>query len=100
MPSAPLLLWPWHRVCWRELSDTNRCRRALDRQAQRARRQAERGLAILRGEAPNAAHYLVLDACRNTFVAASEVGQGSGPYDGATARNHYQAQGRCVVSSH
>jgi uncharacterized caspase-like protein len=24
-------------------------------------------LAILRGEAPNAAHYLVLDACRNTL---------------------------------
>jgi len=64
-------------------------------------------LAILRGEAPNAAHYLVLDACRSTlqgarggngFVSvgqqngvlvavatepgktASDRGQGSGPY--------------------
>ena len=27
-------------------------------------------LAILRGEAPNAAHYLVLDACRNTLQGA------------------------------
>jgi len=69
-------------------------------------------LAILRTEAPNAAHYLVLDACRNTlqgarggkgFVAvgqqsgvlvafatepgktASDLGQGSGPYASALA---------------
>jgi uncharacterized caspase-like protein len=69
-------------------------------------------LAILRGEAPNAAHYLVLDACRNTlqgarggkgFVpggqqsgvlvafatepgkTASDRGQGSGPYAAALA---------------
>ena len=69
-------------------------------------------LAILRGEAPNAAHYLVLDACRNTlqgarggkgFVpvgqqsgvlvafatepgkTASDTGQGSGPYAAALA---------------
>jgi len=69
-------------------------------------------LAILRGEAPNAAHYLVLDACRNTlqgarggkgFVpvgqqsgvlvafatepgkTASDTGQGSGPYATALA---------------
>jgi Caspase domain/PAN domain len=69
-------------------------------------------LAILRGEAPNAAHYLVLDACRNTlqgarggkgfmpvgqqsgvlvaFAAepgktASDTGQGSGPYAAALA---------------
>jgi hypothetical protein len=69
-------------------------------------------LAILRGEAPNAAHYLVLDACRNTlqgarggkgFVlvgqqsgvlvafatepgkTASDIGQGSGPYAAALA---------------
>ena len=69
-------------------------------------------LAILRGEAPNAAHYLVLDACRNTlqgarggkgFVpirqqsgvlvafatepgkAATDLGQGSGPYAAALA---------------
>ena len=27
-------------------------------------------LAILRGEAANAAHYLVLDACRNTLQGA------------------------------
>src|SRR5215471_4916943 len=65
-------------------------------------------LAILRSEAPNAAHYLVLDACRNTlqgarggkgFVpigqqsgvlvafsvgkTASDVGQSSGPYAAA-----------------
>jgi len=67
-------------------------------------------LAILRDEAPNAAHYLVLDACRNTlrgwrggkgFVpifqqsgvliafstepgkTASDIGQGSGPYAAA-----------------
>ena len=66
----------------------------------------------MRGEAPNAAHYLVLDACRNTlqgarggkgFVpvgqqsgvlvafatepgkTASDVGRGSGPYAGALA---------------
>src|SRR5262245_3387416 len=69
-------------------------------------------LAILRGEAPNAAHYLVLDACRNTlqgarggkgFVpvgqqsgvlvafatepgkTATDLGQGSGPYAAALA---------------
>src|SRR5262245_10402597 len=69
-------------------------------------------LAILRGEAPNAAHYLVLDACRNTlrgarggkgFVPvgqqngvlvafatepgkiASDIGTGSGPYAAALA---------------
>ena len=69
-------------------------------------------LAILRNEAPNAAHYLVLDACRNTlqggrggkgfvplgqqsgvlvaFAAepgktASDMGQGSGPYAAALA---------------
>jgi formylglycine-generating enzyme required for sulfatase activity/uncharacterized caspase-like protein len=69
-------------------------------------------LAILRTEAPNAAHYLILDACRNTlqgarggkgFVAvgqqsgvlvgfatepgktASDTGQGSGPYASALA---------------
>jgi formylglycine-generating enzyme required for sulfatase activity len=69
-------------------------------------------LAILRTEAPNAAHYLVLDACRNTlqgsrggkgfmpvgqqsgvliaFAAepgktASDTGQGSGPYAAALA---------------
>ena len=69
-------------------------------------------LAILRGEAPNAAHYLVLDACRNTlqgarggkgFVpvgqqsgvlvafatepgkTAMDLGQGSGPYAAALA---------------
>jgi len=69
-------------------------------------------LAILRREAPNAAHYLVLDACRNTlqgarggkgFVpvgqqsgvlvafatepgkTASDIGQGSGPYAAALA---------------
>jgi uncharacterized caspase-like protein len=69
-------------------------------------------LAILRGEAPNAAHYLVLDACRHTlqgarggkgfipvgqqsgvlvaFAAepgktASDIGQGSGPYAAALA---------------
>jgi uncharacterized caspase-like protein len=69
-------------------------------------------LVILRGEAPNAAHYLVLDACRNTlhgarggkgFVpvgqqsgvlvafstepgkTASDLGQGSGPYAAALA---------------
>src|SRR5215467_13579053 len=69
-------------------------------------------LAILRGEAPNAAHYLVLDACRNTlqgarggkgflpvgqqsgvlvaFAAepgktASDTGAGSGPYAAALA---------------
>ena len=69
-------------------------------------------LAILRGEALNAAHYLVLDACRNTlqgarggkgFVpvgqqsgvlvafatepgkTASDTGQGSGPYAAALA---------------
>src|SRR5262245_28706632 len=41
-------------------------------------------LAILRGEAPNAAHYLVLDACRNTLRGARggkgfvPVGQQSG----------------------
>src|SRR5262245_17133554 len=41
-------------------------------------------LAILRGEAPNAAHYLVLDACRNTLQGARggkgfvPVGQQSG----------------------
>ena len=27
-------------------------------------------LAILRGDAPNAAHYLILDACRNTLRGA------------------------------
>ena len=69
-------------------------------------------LAILRSEAPNAAHYLVLDACRNTlqgsrggkgfvpvgqqsgvlvaFAAepgktASDTGEGSGPYAAALA---------------
>jgi len=69
-------------------------------------------LAILRGEAPNAAHYIVLDACRNNlqgarggkgFVpvgqqsgvlfafsaepgkTASDTGQGSGPYAAALA---------------
>jgi uncharacterized caspase-like protein len=69
-------------------------------------------LSILRNEAPNAAHYLVLDACRNSlkgarggkgFVAvehqsgvlvafatepgktASDSGQGSGPYAAALA---------------
>ncbi|MFZ4806322.1 MAG: SUMF1/EgtB/PvdO family nonheme iron enzyme [Hyphomicrobiaceae bacterium] len=69
-------------------------------------------LAILRGEAPNAAHYIVLDACRNNlqgarggkgFVpvgqqsgvlfafsaepgkTASDLGQGSGPYAAALA---------------
>jgi hypothetical protein len=69
-------------------------------------------LSILRNEAPNAAHYLVLDACRNTlqgargakgfvplgqqsgvlvaFAAepgktASDTGQGSGPYAAALA---------------
>jgi hypothetical protein len=69
-------------------------------------------LAILRGEAPNAAHYFVLDACRNNlqgarggkgFVpvgqqsgvlvafatepgkTASDTGQGSGPYAAALA---------------
>jgi hypothetical protein len=69
-------------------------------------------LTILRNEAPNAAHYLVLDACRNTlqgtrggkgFVSvgrqsgvlvafaaeagktASDRGQGSGPYAAALA---------------
>src|SRR5215813_10521413 len=69
-------------------------------------------LAILRSEAPNAAHYLVLDACRNTlqgarggkgflpvgqqsgvlvaFAAepgktASDTGQGIGPYAAALA---------------
>src|SRR5262245_12030957 len=69
-------------------------------------------LAILRGEAPNAAHYLVLDACRHTlqgarggkgfvpvgqqsgvlvgFAAepgktASDIGQSSGPYAAALA---------------
>lgn len=69
-------------------------------------------LAILRNEAPNAAHYLVLDACRNVlqgvrgakgfvpvgqqsgvlvaFAAepgktASDIGQGSGPYAAALA---------------
>ena len=69
-------------------------------------------LSILRGEAPNAAHYLVLDACRNTlqgarggkgFVpvgqqsgvlvafatepgkTASDIGKGSGPYAAALA---------------
>jgi formylglycine-generating enzyme required for sulfatase activity len=69
-------------------------------------------LAILHDEAPNAAHYLVLDACRNTlkgargakgFVAvgqqngvlvafstepgstASDIGDGSGPYAAALA---------------
>src|SRR5262245_23288538 len=69
-------------------------------------------LAILRNEAPNAAHYLVLDACRNTlqgarggkgfvpvgqqsgvlvaFAAepgktASDTGAGSGPYAAALA---------------
>ena len=69
-------------------------------------------LAILRSEAPNAAHYLVLDACRNTlqgarggkgfvpvgqqsgvlvaFAAepgktASDTGAGSGPYAAALA---------------
>jgi Caspase domain len=69
-------------------------------------------LAILRGEAPNAAHYFVLDACRNTlqgarggkgFVpvgqqsgvlvafasepgkTATDIGQGSGPYAAALA---------------
>src|SRR5215831_539023 len=69
-------------------------------------------LAILRNEAPNSAHYLVLDACRNTlqgarggkgfvpvgqqsgvlvaFAAepgktASDTGQGSGPYAAALA---------------
>jgi formylglycine-generating enzyme required for sulfatase activity len=69
-------------------------------------------LAVLRGEAPNAAHYLVLDACRHTlqgarggkgfvpvgqqsgvlvaFAAepgktASDIGQGSGPYAAALA---------------
>ena len=69
-------------------------------------------LAILRNEAPNAAHYLVLDACRNAlqgarggkgflpvgqqsgvlvaFAAepgktASDMGQGSGPYAAALA---------------
>lgn len=69
-------------------------------------------LAILRHKAPNAAHYLVLDACRNTlqgarggkgfapigqqsgvlvaFAAepgktASDTGQGSGPYAAALA---------------
>src|SRR5262249_56970726 len=67
-------------------------------------------LAILRGEAPNAAHYLVLDACRNTLKGvrggkgfmpvgqqsgvlvafatepgktASDIGNGSGPYAAA-----------------
>jgi uncharacterized caspase-like protein len=70
-------------------------------------------LAILRSEAPNAAHYLVLDACRNTlqgarggkgFVpvgqqsgvlvafatepgkTASDIGQSSGPYAAPTGR--------------
>src|SRR5262245_8668893 len=69
-------------------------------------------LAILRGEAPNAAHYLVLDACRNTLQGArggkgfipvgqqsgvlvafatepgktaSDTGQSSGPYAAALA---------------
>ena len=69
-------------------------------------------LAILRSEAPNAAHYLVLDACRNTlqgarggkgfipvgqqsgvlvaFAAepgktASDIGRGTGPYAAALA---------------
>src|SRR5262245_28926772 len=69
-------------------------------------------LAILRGEAPNAAHYVVLDACRNTLQGArggkgflpagqqsgvlvafatepgkttSDVGQSSGPYAAALA---------------
>jgi hypothetical protein len=69
-------------------------------------------LGILRGEAPNAAHYLVLDACRHTlrgarggkgfvpvgqqsgvlvaFAAepgktASDIGEGSGPYAAALA---------------
>src|SRR5215831_18229866 len=69
-------------------------------------------LAILRSEAPNAAHYLVLDACRNTLQGArggkgflpvgqqsgvlvafatepgktaSDTGQGSGPYAAALA---------------
>jgi hypothetical protein len=69
-------------------------------------------LAILGGEAPNAAHYLVLDACRHTlqgarggkgFVpvgqqsgvlvafatepgkTASDIGEGSGPYAAALA---------------
>jgi hypothetical protein len=41
-------------------------------------------LAILRSEAPNAAHYLILDACRNTLQGARggkgfvPVGQQSG----------------------
>src|SRR5262245_60699494 len=35
-------------------------------------------LAILRGEAPNAAHYLVLDACRNTLQGA-RGGKGFAP---------------------
>jgi formylglycine-generating enzyme required for sulfatase activity len=69
-------------------------------------------LAILRNEAPNAAHYLVLDACRNTLQGArggkgflpvgqqsgvlvafatepgktaSDIGVGSGPYAAALA---------------
>jgi uncharacterized caspase-like protein len=69
-------------------------------------------LAILRTEAPNAAHYLILDACRNTLQGArggkgfipvgqqsgvlvgfatepgktaSDTGQGSGPYAAALA---------------
>jgi formylglycine-generating enzyme required for sulfatase activity len=69
-------------------------------------------LAILRGEASNAAHYLILDACRNTLQGArggkgfipvgqqsgvlvgfatepgktaSDTGQGSGPYAAALA---------------
>jgi uncharacterized caspase-like protein len=69
-------------------------------------------LAILRSEAPNAAHYLVLDACRNTLLGArggkgfvpvgqqsgalvafatepgktaSDIGRGSGPYAAALA---------------
>jgi hypothetical protein len=69
-------------------------------------------LAILRSEAPNAAHYLVLDACRNTLLGArggkgfvpvgqqsgvlvafatepgktaSDIGRGSDPYAAALA---------------
>jgi hypothetical protein len=42
-------------------------------------------LAILRGEAPNAAHYLVLAFATEPGKTASDIGQGSGPYASALA---------------
>src|SRR5215813_1385563 len=82
MPLVSLLLRSQHCLGGRELSDPRRCRRTLDGRTQRPGREAQRG--GLRNEAPNAAHYLVLDACRNTLQGARggkgfvPVGQQSG----------------------